>query len=114
MRTLSTSRPRRTDGRISAAGSTGFTYTRAFATPSDDYTIALNYIADATPNGTDASGNAITGFKWWNLTYPTLVTSGTNAISDYVAATNGGVDFGGTAGAVTAWGHLECHLERSG
>ena len=91
-------------GRISAAGSTGFTYTRAYATASDDYTMALDYIANATANGTDASGNAITGFKWWNLTYPTLVTSGTNAISDYVAATNGGVNFGGTAGAVTAWG----------
>jgi hypothetical protein len=91
-------------GRISAAGSTGFTYAHAFATPSDDYTIALDYIANTTANGTDASGNAITGFKWWNLTYPTLVTSGTNAISDYVAATNGGVNFGGTAGAVTAWG----------
>ena len=91
-------------GRISAANSTGFTYTRAFATPADDYTIALDYIANATANGTDSSGNAITGFKWWNLTYPTLATSGTNAISEYVAATNGGVNFGGTAGAVTAWG----------
>ncbi len=92
------------NGRISAANSTGFTYTRAFATPADDYTITLDYIANATANGTDSSGNAITGFKWWNLTYPTLVTSGTNAISEYVAATNGGVNFGGTAGAVTAWG----------
>lgn len=91
-------------GRISAANSTGFTYTRAFATPADDYTIPLDYIANATANGTDSSGNAITGFKWWNLTYPTLVTSGTDAISEYVAATNGGVNFGGTAGAVTAWG----------
>ena len=92
------------NGRISAANSTGFTYTRAFASPADDYTIALDYIANATANGTDSSGNAITGFKWWNLTYPTLATSGTNAISAYVAATNGGVNFGGTAGAVTAWG----------
>jgi hypothetical protein len=91
-------------GRISGAGSTGFTYTHAYATPADNYTIALNYIANTTANGTDSSGNAITGFKWWNLTYPTLVTSGSNAIADYVAATNGGVNFGGTAGAVSAWG----------
>lgn len=57
---------------------------------------------DATPNGTDANGNPIGGFKWWNFAYPTLVSSGANAIPDYVAATNGGVNFGGTAGAVTA------------
>ncbi len=92
------------DGRISASNGTGFTYTRNFATLSDDYTIALDYIANATPNGMDSSGNAITGFKWWSFAYPTLVTSGTNAIADYVAATDGGVDFGGTAGTVTAWG----------
>ena len=92
------------DGRISGSSSTGFTYTRNFATASDDYTMALNYIAATTPNGTDSSGNAITGFKWWNLTYPTLVNSGSNAISEYVTATNGGVNFGGTAGSVTAWG----------
>jgi hypothetical protein len=92
------------DGRISASDSTGFTYTRHFAPLSDDYTIALNYIADATPNGMDSSGHAIAGFKWWNFAYPTLVTSGTDAIADYVTATNAGVDFGGTAGTVTAWG----------
>jgi hypothetical protein len=92
------------DGRISGANSTGFTYTRNFFTVSDDYTIALDYIASSTANGTDSSGNAINGFKWWNFAYPTLVTSGANAIPDYVAATNAGVSFGGTAGAVTAWG----------
>ncbi len=92
------------DGRISAAASTGFTYTRQFATPADDYIVGLNYIANSTANGTDANGNAIVGFKWWNFAYPTLVTSGTSAIPDFVAATNGGVNFGGTAGSVTAWG----------
>ncbi len=92
------------DGRISAASSTSFTYTRQFATPADDYTVPLNYISDATANGTDASGNAIVGFKWWNFAYPTLVTSGSSAIADFVSATNAGVDFGGTAGSVTAWG----------
>ncbi len=92
------------DGRISAANSTNFTYTRNFATASDDYTLALDYIAAATPNGTDAGGNALTGFDWWNFAYPTLITSGANAISDFVSATNEGVNFGGTAGSVTAWG----------
>ncbi len=92
------------DGRISAANSGNFTYTRNFVTVSDDYTIPLSYIAATTPNGTDANGTAIDGFKWWNFAYPTLVTSGSNAIPDYVTATNGGVNFGGTAGSVTAWG----------
>jgi hypothetical protein len=92
------------DGRISAANSSTFTYTRNFATASDDYTLALDYIAATTPNGTDSSGNALTGFDWWNFAYPTLITSGSNAISAFVAATNGGVNFGGTAGSVTAWG----------
>ena len=92
------------DGRISAANSTGFTYTRQFATPADDYTIGLDYISNATANGTDSGGAAITGFKWWNFAYPTVVTSGSAAIADFVTATDGGVNFGGTAGAVTAWG----------
>jgi hypothetical protein len=92
------------DGRISGADTTGFTYTRNFAAPADDYTIKLDYIASATANGKDSSGNAITGFKWWNFAYPTQVASGASAISDFVSATNGGVDFGGTAGPVTAWG----------
>jgi hypothetical protein len=26
------------------------------------------------------SGNPMYGFKWWNFAYPTLVTSGANAI----------------------------------
>jgi Domain of unknown function (DUF4382) len=92
------------DGRISGADTTGFTYTRNFAAVSDDYTIKLDYIANATANGKDSNGNAITGFKWWNFAYPTGVTSGANAIPAFVSATNGGVDFGGTAGPVTAWG----------
>ena len=92
------------DGRISGADATGFTYTRNFVTPSDDYTIKLDYIGNGTANGKDSNGSAITGFKWWNFAYPTLVTSGANAITDFVSATDGGVDFGGTAGPVTAWG----------
>jgi hypothetical protein len=42
------------------------------------------------------TGSAITGFKWWNFTFPTIVDSGSNAIPDFEAATAGGAIFGGT------------------
>jgi hypothetical protein len=86
-------------GTISAASSTGFTDTRTFHSANDDYTVSLNYIDSATANG-----NGIAGFKYWDFAYPTIVTSGANATADFVAATNGGVNFGGTVGAVSAWG----------
>ena len=92
------------DGKISAPNMTGFTYTRVFATASDDYTVTLNYIDSATANGTDPMGNAITGYEWWNFAYPTVVTSGANAISEFIAATNDSVNFGGTVGAVPSRG----------
>jgi hypothetical protein len=91
-------------GRISAANTTDFTYTRQFATASDDYSVTLDYINAGSANGLDDNGNPIVGFKWWNFTYPTLLTSGSDAITQFVAATNGGVSFGGTVGNVTAWG----------
>lgn len=91
-------------GRIANADTSAFTYTRQFLRASDDYSVTLAYLAAATPNGSDASGNAITGFKWWNFTYPTLVTSGSNAIPDFVTATNGAVNFGGTVGTLAAYG----------
>jgi len=91
-------------GTLSAANSTGFTDTRSFHTVTDDYTVSLDYIDGTTANGKDSSGNAITGFKYWNFAYPTVVTSGSNATTDFTAATNGGVNFGGTVGAVSAWG----------
>jgi hypothetical protein len=91
-------------GRISNANSTAFTYTRDFVRATDDYAVTLDYISANTANGTDASGNPIMGFKWWDFTYPTLAESGANAIPDFVSATNGGVNFGGSVGAVTAWG----------
>jgi hypothetical protein len=92
------------DGVISAPSMTGFTDTRVFATAKDDYTVDLNYIDSMTANGTDPMGNAITGFKWWNFAYPTVLTSGANAITQFVAATNDSVDFGGTVGAVPSRG----------
>jgi hypothetical protein len=92
------------DGQISAADTTGFTMTRLFRTAKDDYVYTLDYIVSATANGTDDSGNPILGFKWWNFAYPTLLTSGTNAIADFITATSGSVNFGGTVGAVPSRG----------
>jgi hypothetical protein len=91
-------------GVISSPTTTGFTYTRTFRSASDDYTIALDYISNNTANGKDANGNAINGFKWWNFAFPTVVDSGANAIPDFVSATNGTANFGGTVGAVSAFG----------
>ena len=82
----------------------GFTYTRNFRMPSDDYVYTLDYIGAASANGTDDTGTAIVGYKWWNFAYPTLLTSGTDAVSEFIAATNGSVDFGGTVGAVPSRG----------
>jgi hypothetical protein len=95
----------RYDGSISAVNANNFTYTRKFNTPGDDYTFTLPYISSSTPNGSDPlSGAAITGFKWWSFAFPTIVDSGSNAIPDFEAATNGTVNFGGTAGAYPTWG----------
>ena len=94
----------RYDGKISAPGMTGFTYTRVFRTATDDYSVSLPYIADATANGTDPVGNPIMGYQWWNFAYPTEVNSGVNAISNFIAATSDSVDFGGAVGAVPSRG----------
>ncbi len=91
-------------GRITSATGTGFTYVRTFANAADDYTKLLTYISASTPNGEDASGNAITGFDWWNLTFPTLADTGASAIPDFVAAAGGSVSFGGTAGTLAVYG----------
>jgi hypothetical protein len=92
------------DGRISAPDMTGFTYTRMFRTAIDDYSVTLNYIDSATANGTDPMGNPIAGYQWWNFAFPTVVTSGTNAISQFITATNDSVNFGGSVGAVPSRG----------
>jgi hypothetical protein len=94
----------RYDGVISLSNLNNFTYTRNFLTPSDDYSVLLPYISSGTANGKDPlTGAAITGFKWWNFTFPTLVNSGSNAISSFVSATNGGVNFGNNL-TFSAWG----------
>lgn len=91
-------------GTISQANGTSFMYTRNFPHASDDYAVTLDYIAAASANGNDASGTAITGYKWWNFALPTVVDSGSTAIVDFVAATNGTVSFGGSAPEIFAWG----------
>lgn len=95
----------RYDGNISAVNANNFTYTRVFNTATDDYTFALPYISSSTANGSNPmTGAPITGFKWWSFAYPTIVDTGTNAISDFETATDGTVTFGGTAGAYPTWG----------
>jgi hypothetical protein len=92
-------------GRISIPTMSAFTYTHDFFTAADDYSVTLPYIADTTPNGKDASGNVIDGFKWWYFTFPTLADTGASAIGDYIAATNTpGLNFGGLVGTVAPWG----------
>jgi hypothetical protein len=92
------------DGFISGANQTGFVYTRTFDTAIDNYIITLNYISSNTPNGKDVNGNPVQGFEWWNFAFPTLANTGANAIPGFISATNGGVNFGGTVGALKAWG----------
>lgn len=95
----------RYDGSISAAGLTDFTDTRNFHTAGDDYTVTLPYISSTSSNGADpATGAGIDGFKWWDFTLPTAVTSGTGAISAFESATGGSANFGGTVGAFPAAG----------
>ncbi len=92
------------DGLISAPNGTSFVYTRNFHTAADDYSVTLPYISGTTPNGRDANGNPIDGFQWWNFAYPTLADTGANAINDFVSATNGSVNFGGSVPAMKVWG----------
>jgi len=95
----------RYDGTITGSNLNNFTYTRDFRDFNDDYTVQLPFISSSTANGSDPmSGTPITGFKWWNFTFPTSVDSGTNAITDFDNATNGAVDFGGTVGLMKAAG----------
>jgi hypothetical protein len=94
----------RYDGTISSPDATNFIYTRKFVDASDDYLYTMNYISGTTPNGKDFSGDALTGYKWWNFAYPTVLMDGSDAVNEFVAATGGSVDFGGTVGAVPSYG----------
>jgi hypothetical protein len=94
----------RYDGVISLSNLNNLTYTRNFLLASDTYSVILPYIVQGSANGKDPlTGAAITGFKWWNFTFPTLVNSGSTAIGSFVSATNGGVNFGNSL-AFSAWG----------
>jgi len=91
------------EGAISDVTPTGFALTRSFDTARDDYAVSLGYISAATANGKDPlTDDALTGFKYWDFAFPAQVTSGTSAVTDFMAATGGGVNFGGTAGAYKA------------
>jgi Domain of unknown function (DUF4382) len=91
-------------GQISNANTGGFTYTTQYLAANDDYSLTLGYIASTTDNGFDDSDNLIQGFKWWNFTYPTTVVYGADAIAQFVAATNGAVNLGGTVGQLVPFG----------
>ena len=91
-------------GHISNAGTAGFTYTSQYLVPGDNYSVNLGYIADTLANGFDDNGNPISGFKWWDFTFPTTVTFGNGATSSFAAAAEGAVNFGGSVGAQPAWG----------
>lgn len=90
-------------GTISNAGTTGFTYTRNFLRASDDYSVSLGYIPASAAN-MDPSGDAIMGFDWWYFTFPTQADTGAGAVADFVSASSGSVNFGGTFGPVAARG----------
>ena len=91
-------------GHNSNASGAGFTYTSQYVIASDNYSVNLGYIADTLANGFDDNGNPITGFKWWDFTFPTTVTFGNGAAASFAAAAGGAVNFGGTVGALPAWG----------
>jgi uncharacterized protein DUF4382 len=88
------------------ADGTGFIYTHDFLTTTDDYSVNLPYISSTSANGKDFSGNAISGFKWWDFAYPTVLNDGSNAISEFSSAvgggSSGGFSFAGTN--LYAWG----------
>jgi hypothetical protein len=91
-------------GHISNASSTSFTYTSEYLVANDNYSLSLGYIADSLANGFDDNGSPISGFKWWDFTFPTTVTFGNDATTSFAAAAEGAVNFGGTVGALPAWG----------
>ncbi|HEX4241031.1 MAG TPA: DUF4382 domain-containing protein [Steroidobacteraceae bacterium] len=88
------------DGTVSAAGTSTFTLSHTFRTAHDDYVKTLGYVSSSTANGMDDNGAAITGFKWWNFAYPTVLMNGSAAVTDFAAATNGSINFGGSVGAI--------------
>ena len=92
-------------GAISMPTTSGFTYTHDYPHASDDYGVTLDYISPSSTNTVNNSDSAVTGFKYWNFALPTLLTDGSGAIADFIAATNGtAVSFGGTAAPIAVVG----------
>ena len=92
-------------GAISMPTTSGFTYTHDYPRASDDYAVTLDYISPSSTNTVNDSDSAVTGFKYWNFAFPTLLTDGSGAIADFIAATNGSaVSFGGTAAPIAVVG----------
>ncbi len=94
----------RFDGAISSPNNTSFIYTHDFRTSTDNYTVNMDYVSVTSGNGSDPSGNPIQGFVWWDFAFPTLLNFGSNAIPNFVSATNGSVNFGGTTPAIPVFG----------
>lgn len=90
----------RFDGIISSPNTTSFVYTRKFMDSADDYTKTMFYISNSTANSSDPiTGAAITGFKWWNFAFPTIVDSNVTSsspVGDFVSETGGSANFGGS------------------
>jgi hypothetical protein len=95
-------------GQISNAlpDGSGFTYTHDFPDATDNYSVTLDYISSTSANGKDASGNAISGYKWWDFAYPNVLNDGSGAISSFATAVGGGSAGGFTFAGQNfyAWG----------
>jgi hypothetical protein len=98
----------RYDGAITSPTTTQFNYyQRIFAmadgrSGKDDYSGSIDY---ATGPTVDQAGVADpNGFYWWNFEFPTLEDNKSTAVADFVSATDGSVNFGGTVGALTPQG----------
>jgi hypothetical protein len=94
----------RYDGAITAPNSTSFIYGRTFADAdalaNDGYTGSIDYISSTSAN-TDQADNPIQGFYWWDFGFPTLLDSGSKAVSDFVSAVgSAATDFGGKYGVM--------------
>jgi hypothetical protein len=95
----------RYEGAITSADEAGFTCTMRFRDPSDDDSVMPTYVASTTPNGLDASGHLVRGFRWWSFAYPTLGHAGPDAIQEFIDAVNGATaSFGGTAPPISVRG----------
>ncbi|MBR7777955.1 hypothetical protein [Undibacterium rugosum] len=101
------------NGRIGNVSTSGFNLGYQFNTSDDNYSSPLTYISSATANGFDPLNPsvAISGFKFWNYGFPTLITytnAGTDAIKAFVATTGGAnnaaISFGTAATAYYAQG----------